>query len=61
VFSYVPLTGEMRNAYKILVAKPEGNRTLRRPKHIWEDNIKMDIKEIGYESVDKFKVAHRRI
>jgi hypothetical protein len=31
----------MRNAYKILVGKPEGKRPLRRPKHRWEDNIKM--------------------
>jgi hypothetical protein len=40
----VAYMGEIRNAYKILVAKPEEKRPLRRPR---EDNIKMDIKEIG--------------
>jgi hypothetical protein len=37
---------ELRNAY-ILVGKPEGKRQLRRPSRRWEDNIKMDFKEIG--------------
>jgi hypothetical protein len=37
--------GENRNAYRILVGKPEGKRPLGRPR--WEDNIKMDLREIG--------------
>jgi hypothetical protein len=37
--------GEMRNAYKILVGKPEEKRPLRRPGLRWEDNIKMGLKE----------------
>jgi hypothetical protein len=37
----------MRNAYKILVVRPEVIRTLRRPRYGWEDNIKMDLKEMG--------------
>jgi len=40
------LMGEMRNAYKIMVRKPE-RRPLRRPRHRWEDNIRMEIREIG--------------
>jgi hypothetical protein len=44
--------GEMGNAYKILVGKPEGKRPHGRPRHKWEDNIKMYLKEIGLESVD---------
>jgi hypothetical protein len=36
--------GEMRNAYTILVGKPEGKIPLGRPRRAWEDNIKMDIK-----------------
>jgi hypothetical protein len=36
-----------RNAYKILVGKPEGKRLLGRPRRRWEDNIKMDLREIG--------------
>jgi hypothetical protein len=43
--------GEMRNRYNILVGKPEGKRTLVRPRHRWEDNIRMDFKEIGWEGV----------
>jgi len=39
--------GEMRNAYKILVRKLEGKRPLRRPRYRWEDNIRMDLREIG--------------
>jgi hypothetical protein len=42
-------TREMRNAYKILVGKPEGKRPLRRPRRRWKDNIKMDLKEVGCE------------
>jgi hypothetical protein len=36
----------MRNAYTILVGKPERKRPLGRPKHRWEDNIKMDLRGI---------------
>jgi hypothetical protein len=36
--------GEKRNAYRILVAKPEGNRLLGKPRRRWVDNIKMDLK-----------------
>jgi hypothetical protein len=34
-------------AYKVLVGKPEGRRPLERPRHRWEDNIKMDVREVG--------------
>jgi hypothetical protein len=37
--------GETRNAYRILVGKPEGKRPLGRPRHRWVDNIKMDLRE----------------
>jgi hypothetical protein len=39
--------GEMKNPYEILVGKPEGKRPLRRPRRRWEDNIKMDLREIS--------------
>jgi hypothetical protein len=42
----------MRNAYKILVGKPKGKRLLRRPRHRWEDNIRMDLRDTGWENVD---------
>jgi hypothetical protein len=44
--------GEKRNAYKILVGRPEGKRQLGRPRRRWDDNIKMDHKEIELECVD---------
>jgi hypothetical protein len=43
--------GEMRYAYNILVGKPEGKRPLRRRRHRWEDDISMDLREIGWEGV----------
>jgi hypothetical protein len=44
--------GEMRNAYKILVGKPEGKRPLWRPSRRWHDNIKTDLREVGCEDVN---------
>jgi hypothetical protein len=45
--------GEKRNAYRILVEKPEGNGPLRRPRRRWVDNIKMDLREIGWYGLDR--------
>jgi hypothetical protein len=42
----------MKNAYSILVEKPEGNRPLGRPRCRWEDNIRKDHRKIGWEGVD---------
>jgi hypothetical protein len=44
--------GEKRNAYRLLVGKPEGKRPLGRPRRRWVDNIKMDLLKIGWEDVD---------
>jgi hypothetical protein len=44
---HVARMGAKRNAYKILVGKPEGKRLLGRPILRWVDNIKIDVKEIG--------------
>jgi hypothetical protein len=38
--------GERRGVYRVLVGKPEGKRQLERPRHRWEDNIKMDLQEV---------------
>jgi hypothetical protein len=40
--------GEGRNGYRVLVRKPKGKRPLERPRHRWEDAIKMDLREIGW-------------
>jgi hypothetical protein len=44
---HVARIGEGRNAYRVLVGKPEGKRPLERPRHRWEDGLKMDLREIG--------------
>jgi hypothetical protein len=44
--------GEKRNAYRILVGEPEGMRPLGSPRRRWVDNIKMDLREIGWDGVD---------
>jgi ribosome biogenesis protein Nip4 len=43
---------EMRNTHKILVRKPRGKRPLRRPRHKQEDNIRIDLQEVGWEVVE---------
>jgi hypothetical protein len=44
---HVALMGEGRHVYRILVAKPEGKGPLERPRRRWEDNIKMNLQEVG--------------
>jgi hypothetical protein len=44
---HVARTGKDRGVHRVLVGKPEGNRPLGRPKRRWEDNIKMDLHEVG--------------
>jgi hypothetical protein len=49
--------GEKRNAYRILVGKPGGKRPLGRPRRRWVDNIKVDLREIGWDGVDWIDLA----
>jgi hypothetical protein len=49
---HVARTGKRRGACKVLVEKPEGRRLLERQRRRWEDNIKMDLRENGWESMD---------
>jgi len=49
----------MRNAYKILVGKPEGKRPLRRPRRRWED-VTLDLREIEWKGVDWIHHAQDR-
>jgi ribosome biogenesis protein Nip4 len=51
--------GEVRGAY-ILVGRPEGRRPLGRPRCRWEDNIKMDLREVGFGDVDWIHLAQVR-
>jgi hypothetical protein len=52
--------GEKRNAYRSLVGKPEGKRPLGRPRRRWEDNIRMDLREIGWSGTDWIDLAQDR-
>jgi hypothetical protein len=49
---HVARMGEKRNAYRILVGKPERNKPLGRPRRRWVYNIKIDLKEIGWDELD---------
>jgi hypothetical protein len=49
--------GEEKNAYRILMGKAEGKRPLVRPRHRWVDNIKMDLREKGWDGVDWIDMA----
>jgi hypothetical protein len=48
----VASVGEGRVAYRILVGRPKGRRLLGRLRRRWEDNIKMDLQEVGWEGMD---------
>jgi hypothetical protein len=52
--------GEKRNAYRLLVGKPEGRKPLGRPRRSWVDNIKMDLLEIGWGGVDWIGLSQDR-
>ena len=51
---------EGRGVHKVLVGKPEGKRPLGRPRRRWEDNIKMDLEEVGRGCGDRMEVAQDR-
>ena len=54
---HVARVEQSRNAYRVLVGKPEGNRPLGRPRHRLEDNIKMDLREVGCDPGDWIDLA----
>ena len=49
--------GEGRGVYRVLVGKHEGKRPLGRPRHRWDDNIKMDLQEVGCWGMDWIELA----
>jgi hypothetical protein len=52
--------GEGRGVYRVLVGKLEGKRPLGRPRRRWEDNIKMDLQEVGCGGMDRIELAQDR-
>ena len=52
--------GERRGVYRVLVGKPDGKRPLGRTRRRWEDNIKMDLQEVGYGDMDWIELAQDR-
>ncbi|KAJ4436590.1 hypothetical protein ANN_16623 [Periplaneta americana] len=57
---HVARMDKSRNAYRLLVGRPEGKRPLGRPRRRWEDNIKMDLREVGYDDRDWINLAQDR-
>jgi len=57
---HVARLGEWRGVYRVLVGKPEGRRSLGRPRRRWEDNIRMDLREVGCGCVVWMELAKDR-
>ena len=57
---HVARIGESRGIYRVLVRKREGNKPLGRPRHRWEDNITMDLQEVGCGCMDWIELAQGR-
>ena len=57
---HVARMGERRDVYRVLVGKPEGKSPLGRPRHRWEDNIKMDLQEVGCGGMNWIELAQER-
>jgi len=57
---HVARTGEKRGVYRVLVGKSEGKRPLGSPRRRWEDNIKMDLQEMGCEGMDWIELTQDR-
>jgi hypothetical protein len=58
---HVARMGEGRGVYRVLVGRPEGKRPLGRPSRSWEDNIKMDLREVGVDGANWIRLAQNRV
>jgi hypothetical protein len=58
---HVARMGEGRGVYRVLVRKPEDNRPLGRPRRRWEDNNKMDLREIGIDGANWIRLVQDRV
>ena len=57
---HVARMGETRGVYRVLVGKPEGKRPFGRPRRRWEDNIEMDLQEVGCRGMNWIELAQDR-
>jgi hypothetical protein len=58
---HVASMGERRCVYRVLVGKPEGKKPLGRRRHRWEDNIKLDLRDIGTDGANWIRLAQDRV
>jgi hypothetical protein len=58
---HVARMGKGRGVYRVLVGRPEGKRSLGRPRRRWEDNIKMDLREIGIDGANWIRLAEDKV
>jgi hypothetical protein len=58
---HVAHMGKGRGVYRVLVGRPKGKRPLERPRHRWEDNIKMDLRETGISGTNWIRLAQDRV
>jgi hypothetical protein len=58
---HVARMGQGRGVYRVLVGRPEGKRPLGRPRCSWEDNIKLDLREIGIDGANWIRLAQDRV
>jgi hypothetical protein len=58
---HVACMGEGRGVYRVLVGRPKGMRPLGRPRHRWEVNIKLDLREIGIDGANWIQLAQDRV
>jgi hypothetical protein len=58
---HVARMGEGRGVYRVSVGRSKGKRPLGRPRHRWEDNIKMDLREVGIGGVNWIRLAQDRV
>jgi hypothetical protein len=58
---HVARMGEGRGVYRVLVRRPEGKRPLGRPRRRWEDNIKLDLREVGISGANWIQLAQDRV
>ena len=57
---HVARMGERRGVYRVLMGEPEGKRSLGRPRRRWDDNIRMDLQEVGCRGMDWIELAKDR-